>query len=499
MTTRLSAAALPQLPDGVAAPAYDRAAVTAGIAHIGVGGFHRSHQAMFLDELLQQNMGQDWGVVGIGLLPSDARMREALRPQDGLYTLVLKHPEGTRERRVIGSLVEYLHASEDLEAVLEKLADPAIRIVSLTVTEGGYKVSSTDGSFDLDEPSVAADLEPGAEPITVFGVVTAALARRRDRGLPPFTVMSCDNLQANGEVARTAFTTFADARDRDLGEWVSENVAFPSCMVDRITPVTSEQDRAENDAALGLVDAWPVVAEPFVQWVIEDDFPTGRPEWESVGAQLVADVEPYELMKLRLLNSAHQAIAHIGYLCGYRYVHEAMGDPRIVELLRRYWTQEARPTLPPSLGVDLDRYTATLEERFRNEHLRDTLVRLCAQSSDRIPPWLLPVVRDRLAEGGSVRCSAMIVAGWARYAQGTDEQGEPIDVVDAHRDRVMTAARAQLPEADRGTGDTLAFLRDRSLFGDLVRDPHFTGPYREALTALQERGASAALGELVAG
>lgn len=497
MTERLSTAALGSLPPEVARPTYDRTGIEVGIAHIGVGGFHRSHQAMYLDRLLEQGAARDWGICGIGLLDSDARMRDALTAQDGLYTLVLKHPDGARERRVIGSLVEYLHAPTDLEAVLERLADPAIRILTLTVTEGGYNVSRTDGSFDLTAPGVAADLAPGAVPRTVFGVVTAALARRRERGVPPFTVLSCDNLQGNGEVARTAFTTFASALDEELGSWMRESVRFPSSMVDRITPVTAEADIVENDDALGVHDAWPVIAEPFEQWAIEDDFPTGRPPWEQVGAQLVDDVEPYEHMKLRLLNSTHQAIAYLGYLAGHRYAHETMGDPRIVSLLRRYWTEEARPTLPPVPGVDLQEYTDTLEERYGNEHVRDTLARLCADSSNRIPPWLVPVVRDRLAQDGPVHCCAAVIAAWARYAEGVDEQGEPIAVVDALQDRVMAAARAQLPVEQGGTGDDLAFLRDRSLFGDLVDDDRFTTPYRQALSLLHARGATAVLDLLV--
>lgn len=499
MTERLSTATLDALPPEVARPSYDREGIEVGIAHIGVGGFHRSHQAVYLDRLLGQGKARDWGICGIGLLESDARMRDVLEEQDDLYTLVLKHPDGNRERRVIGSLVEYLHAPTDLEAVLEKLADPAIRILTLTVTEGGYNVSRTDGSFDLTEPAVAADLSPGAAPRTVFGVVTAALARRRERDIPPFTVLSCDNLQGNGEVARTAFTTFASALDEDLGTWMREHVHFPSSMVDRITPVTADADITENDEALGVHDAWPVIAEPFEQWVIEDDFPTGRPPWEEAGAQLVDDVEPYEHMKLRLLNSTHQAIAYLGHLVGHRYAHETMGDPRFVSLLRRYWTEEARPTLPPVPGVDLQEYTDTLEERYGNEHVRDTLARLCADSSNRIPPWLVPVVRDRLAQGGSVQCSAAVIAAWARYAEGVDEQGEPITVVDALQERVMAAARAQLPVEQGGTGDELAFLRDRSLFGDLVDDERFTTPYREALELLHTEGASAVLDLLASG
>lgn len=498
MTSRLSPAVLDELPAEVARPTYDRSRVRAGIAHIGVGGFHRAHQALYTDRLLTAGGHEDWGICGIGLLDSDSAMRDALVPQECLYSLTLKHPDGSRDRRVIGSLIEYLHAPEDPQAVLERLADPAIRIVSLTVTEGGYNVSRTDGSFDLTEPNVAADLEPGATPRTVFGVVTAALALRRERNLPPFTVMSCDNLQGNGEVAQRAFCSFATALDPELGAWMEREVAFPATMVDRITPVTSAADREDADAALGVHDAWPVVAEPFEQWVIEDHFPQGRPAWEDAGAQLVDDVEPYELMKLRLLNSTHQALTYIGYLLGHRYAHEAMREPRIVELLRRYWLREARPTLRPVPGVDLDAYTRTLEERYGNEHVADTLARLCADSSNRIPPWLLPVVRERLAAGGDVRHAAAVVASWARYAEGVDEQGQPIDVVDARGDAIIEAARRQLPTDQGGTGDELAFLRDTTLFGDLAEQPDFTEPYRRFLRLMHEQGTSAALDDLLA-
>lgn len=499
MTDRLSAATLASLPSQIARPEYDRTQLTAGIAHIGVGGFHRAHQAMYMDRLFSAGRDLDWGILGIGLREEDRAMREALSAQDGLYTMILKHPDGQRERRVIGSILEHALYPDDPETVLERLADPAIRIVSLTITEGGYNVSRTDGSFDLSSPDVAADLTGEQAPRTAFGVITEALRRRRDRGVPAFTVMSCDNLQGNGEVARTAFTSFADARDGELGAWIRENVSFPSTMVDRITPVTPDRDREENSAAIELVDAWPVVAEPFTQWVIEDDFPTGRPAWEEVGAQLVEDVMPYELMKLRLLNSTHQAIAYFGHLLGHTYAHEAMQEPRLVELLRRYWRDEAIPTLPPVPGVDLDEYTATLEERYGNSHVADTLARLCADSSNRIPPWLVPVVRENLASGGEIRHSAAIIASWARYAEGVDENGQPIDVVDAQRERVMEVARSQrrASEQDAAEVDRLAFLRMRDLFGDLVDDPRFTSRYERVLEVLHRRGSSVALDDLL--
>ncbi|GMA25390.1 hypothetical protein GCM10025864_31490 [Luteimicrobium album] len=311
----------------VPTPAYDRTAVSTGIVHFGVGGFHRAHQAMYLDRLMGEGKALDWGICGVGVLPSDARMAGVMAAQDGLYTLVLKHPDGTWEPRVIGSIVEYLYAPDDPEAVVEKLADPATRIVSLTVTEGGYNFNQVTGEFDASNPDVVADLAPGATPRTVFGLVVEGLARRRARGVAPFTVMSCDNIQGNGQMARRTFGAFARLRDPGLADWIDANVSFPSCMVDRITPVTTDDDRREIAERFGVEDAWPVVCEPFTQWVLEDRFPLGRPPYGDVGVQLVDDVEPYELMKLRLLNASHQALCYLGYLAGYRLAHDAAQDP----------------------------------------------------------------------------------------------------------------------------------------------------------------------------
>ena len=486
----LSSKTLRDLPPEVARPSYDRAQVKAGIAHIGVGAFHRAHQAMYVDRLLESGAARNWGICGIGLLPADARLRDVLAAQDGLYTMVLKHADGRRERRVIGSIVEYLFAPDDAEAVLEKLASAAIRIVSLTVTEGGYNFSPTTGQFDADNAAVLSDLKPGAVPSTVFGFVVEALARRRMRGIAPFTVMSCDNVQGNGEVARRMFSAFAALRDPELGAWVADSVAFPSTMVDRITPVTAPQDITENDGALGFADGWPVVAEPFEQWVIEDHFGSGRPDFDKAGAQLVADVHPYELMKLRLLNASHQGLCYFGTLSGYTYAHEAMADARIVRLLQRYMDEEATPTLAPVPGIDLTAYKRTLIERFGNPQVRDTLARLCADSSNRIPKWLLPVVFEQLAAGRSAVLSAAIVASWARYARGVDEHGRTLQVIDADCEAVMAAATRERTQPG-------AFLAEPRLFGDLAQRPAFVEPYLQALRLLEDAGAAAALNEIV--
>jgi mannitol 2-dehydrogenase len=473
-------------------PAYDRDLVTPGVVHFGVGGFHRAHQAMYHDRLMNEGAALDWGICGVGVMAADRGMQQALDAQDGLYTLVLKHSDGTYEPRVIGSVVEYLFAPDDPEAVVEKMAADSTRIVSLTITEGGYNIHDGTGEFDTANPDVIGDLQPGAVPRTTFGLVTEALRRRRDRGIPPFTVMSCDNLQGNGELTRRVFTAFARLRDAELGDWVAREVSFPNSMVDRITPVTTDADRAEIRERFGIDDRWPVVCEPYTQWVLQDAFTAGRPRYEDVGVQVVDQVEPYELMKLRLLNASHQAMCYFAYLCGYRLVHEAARDPSFRAFLLGYMNEEATPTLAPVPGVDLDGYKHTLIERFSNPQVRDTIARLCAQSSDRIPKWLLPVVRERLANGGEIRRSAAVVASWARYAEGTDEQGEPIEVVDRLAGTLTRLARRQYE-------DPCAFIANRDVFGDLASDERFAAAYRSALDSLHERGARATLEMFISG
>ncbi|WP_331769146.1 mannitol dehydrogenase family protein (plasmid) [Embleya sp. NBC_00888] len=483
---KLNSANLSSIARSVPTPTYDRSALRAGIVHIGVGGFHRAHQAMYLDALFNDGRDLDFGVVGVGLLPQDSRMRDVMQAQDCLYTLVEKSPSGSRRPRVIGSMVRYLFAPDAPEAVLSALVDPAIRIVSLTITEGGYPVKQSSGEFDGTDASIRTDLRPGAPPRSAFGYLTEALARRREAGTDPFVVMSCDNIPHNGRLAREALTAFARLRDEELADWIEKEVSFPGSMVDRITPVTSDLDRVRLARDSGIEDTWPVGCEPFTQWVLEDRFPIGRPALERVGVQMVDDVEPYELMKLRLLNAGHQALCYLGHLSGARHIHEICQDPLFVRFLRGYMDHEATPTLPPVPGVDLAHYKAQLIERFANPAIGDTLDRLCAQTSDRIPKFLLPVTHRRLDDRGDVHRSALVVASWARYAEGTGENGEPIDVVDRRRDELMA-------RATRYREDPLAFLDDRELFGDLRDNPRFTRPYLEALESLHRVGARATL------
>jgi mannitol 2-dehydrogenase len=485
----LNAQTLASLPKDLPVPVYDRDRLRTGIVHFGVGGFHRAHEAMYLDRLMTDGKALDWAICGVGVMPSDRRMQQVLDAQDGLYTLVVKAPDGSWEPRVIGSIREYLFAPDDPEAVIEKMADPAVRIVSLTVTEGGYNIDAVTGEFVADNPDVRHDLRPGAAPATTFGLITAALARRRERGVPPFTIMSCDNIQGNGHAAQRSFVAFATLLDPELGRYVRDSVAFPNSMVDRITPVTTDEDRDEVRRRFGVDDGWPVVCEPFTQWVLEDAFTAGRPPFEDAGVQVVADVEPYELMKLRLLNASHQALCYFGYLAGYRLVHDVAQDPLFADFLLAYMDREATPTLAPVPGVDLTGYKHQLIERFSNAQVKDTVARLCAESSDRIPKWLLPVIRHNLDTGGEILRSTAVVASWARYAEGVDEHGRPIEVVDRLRDELVATARRQ-------DDDPLAFIANRDLFGDLIDNERFVSAYRSVLASLHTKGARATLEDL---
>jgi mannitol 2-dehydrogenase len=475
----------PERAGQVAQPEYRREDLSIGIVHIGVGNFHRAHQAMYLDRLLNRGEAAGWASCGVGLLPWDARVRDALRGQDLRYTLVERAPDGRATARSIASIADFLYGPDDPEAVFERLADPGTRIVSLTITEGGYNLNDR-GEFDADDPVVRRDLAPGAVPATVFGVVVEGLRRRRDRGIPPFTVMSCDNLPGNGQVARLSFTAFARLADPALGDWVEREVAFPDSMVDRITPVTTDDTRRYVAETYQVTDAWPVVCEDFTAWVLEDRFTLGRPPYEDAGVMLVPDVRPYEQMKLRLLNASHQAIAYFGYLMGYRFAHQAIADPAIAALVGRYMKDEAEPTLAPVPGIDLDDYQRSLLARFSNRYVPDTLLRLGTDGSDRIAQFLLPVIRDRQQRGLPSPLAAAVVASWAAFARGVDGAGAPIIFVDRQRELVDTAVRRQAAGPD-------GFLTVTQLFGDLAADAEFARSFADVYRAITERGARAAL------
>ena len=433
MTQRLTQKSLATLAKGIAVPGYDRGKVTPGIVHLGIGAFHRAHMAVYVDDLLADD--PSWGIVGASLRRPDTK--EALEPQDGLYTIAVRDAAGAHPR-VIGAILSVMDANTQRDELLTLMADPAIRIVSLTVTEKGYCHDPATGELDQKHPDIVHDLANPSAPKSAPGMLVEALARRKASGVAPFTVMSCDNLPSNGETAKRIVTTLAALRDAELGEWV-ESVAFPSTMVDRIVPSTTDADREEVTKLIGAEDAWPIMTEPFTQWVIEDKFPAGRPAFEKVGAQLVADVEPYEHMKLRMLNGSHSTMAYAGYLGGYDYIAEVMGDDDYVTLIHGLMTEEAMPTLHMP-GVDLGAYRDELLERFRNPALKHRTWQIAMDGSQKLPQRLLGTIRDRLKAGLGIERLALGVAAWMRYVTGVDEEGDEIDVRDPHALKMMAIA-----------------------------------------------------------
>ncbi len=484
----LDRAALTELPASVHAPGFDPARVSAGIVHLGLGGFSRAHLARYTHDLMALDASAlSFGIVGAGLLPGDRRMAESLNPQDNLYTL--SERVGADETvSVIGSLAGCLFAGQDSSALLDAIDDPAIRIVSLTVTENGYCLNRATKRLDPEHALIRADLADPARPRSAIGVIVEAYRRRRTAGAAPFTALSCDNIQHNGTVLRDAVLALARLRDPDLADWIAAAASFPSTMVDRITPVTTPDDRAELERRHGLTDRWPVVCETFRQWVIEDRFIAGRPAWERVGAQFVDDVAPYEFMKLRLLNASHLAIAGLGRLAGAVTVDEAMALPSMTSYMAALMDRETGPTLLAVPGIDLAAYKAELITRFANTAIKDTVERV---NTDAPLNVLVDPIRDRLRDDQPVNLLALALAAWLRRVRGEDEQGQPIDI--------RHPLAAQLREAAlTGGEDPTPLLRIAPLFGELGQDERLIQPVRRWLGLLYQRGSRATLGQAAA-
>ena len=471
----------------LAVPTYDRSRLTPSVVHLGVGAFHRAHQAVYLDDLAERRISSDWGIVGVGF--RRRRTKEALGPQGWLYTVLQRDAEGS-DARVIGAMRDYHFAPDEPEAVLTTLADPRTRLVTLTVTGGAYKIERTSGRFLADDPEVAADAQHAGHPRTVLGYVVEALALRRRLRREPFTVMSCDNVPANGTVARRAVVSFAALRDRDLARWIDEHVAFPSSVVDRITPRTTDAVRKLVAERFGVADRWPVITEPYTQWVLEDTFSHGRPPLEEVGVRFVADVAPYELMKKRLLNGSHCALAYLGYLAGHRRTHEAIADPRFRSYVEALMDREVTPLLAQVPGIDLGEYKATLLRRFANPAIGDRLARLCSRGSVKMPSYLLPSIHDALVQGSPHALLTLAVAGWFRYLRGVDLAGEEIAIEDPIAERLRALARA-------GGSDPRPLLGERAVFGDLGERPELVSRLERALLELEERGPAGAIDGLL--
>jgi mannitol 2-dehydrogenase len=475
----LSRVSLWRLAATIERPSYDLAALRPGIVHLGLGGFHRAHMARYTHDLMTlRSDAAAWGIVGAGLLPSDADLHTALAAQDRLYALIERGGVGERVT-VIGSLAGLTSRAD----VLDAIDGPGVRIVSLTVTANGYGLSPATKQLDPDNPAIARDLATPRTPGSAVGVLVEAFRRRMIAGRPAFSAMSCDNIQGNGQVLRGAVLAFAGLVDPALADWIAANARFPSTMVDRITPVTTAADIAGLVERHGVADRAPVFCEPFIQWVIEDDFADGRPEWDAVGARFVANVAPYEFMKLRLLNASHLAVAGLGRLCGYEFIDQTLADARIRRFMAALMDRETGPTLPPVPGVDLAAYKATLIERFANPAIKDTVERV---NTDAPVNYLLDPIRDRLAASASVDLLALALAAWMRRVRGVDEAGKAIDV----RHPLATELRER---AIAGNGDPAPLFGLTALFGDLGSDPRLAEPTGRWLASLYDVGAAKTL------
>ena len=478
MTCKLSLATLSEASATAAVPAYERASLSAGIVHFGVGNFHRAHQAVYLDDLFNTGADHDWAIVGAGMLPSDAAMRDKLAAQDYLTTVV-EQDNNRSGARVTAPMIGMLPVG-DAAAIIAGLADPKIRIVSMTITEGGYFIDAA-GRFNPAHPAIAADGANPGQPKTVFGLIVAGLKARRAAGVAPFTVMSCDNIPHNGKVTAAAVIGTARLSDPDFADWISANVAFPNGMVDRITPATGarEIDMLRNE--YGIEDNWPVFCEEFRQWVLEDNFPLGRPALEKAGVQFVPDVTPYEHMKIRILNGGHAAIAYPASLMDIHFVHEAMENPLIRAFLAKLEREEIIPVIPPVPDTNLDEYFQLIERRFLNPKIGDTIPRLAQDGSNRQPKFIVPTILDRLARGEDIVGLPLVSALWCRYFEGTSDSGQKIVFNDANADRLHAAAV-------KAKDDPGAFLVFDEIFGEAAKSELFRQRFAHALKTLWEKG-----------
>jgi len=485
----LSNATLGQLPEEIARPTYDRSALTPGIVHIGLGNFHRAHQSWYLHRLMQQGLAQDWAIIGAGVRPYDAAMRDRLLAQDCLTTLIELSPDSARAE-VVGAMVDYLPIEADNGALIAALSRPEIRIAALTVTEGGYYQDAVSGGFAADHPDMQHDILHPASPRTAFGAIAAALAHRRAAGHGPITVQSCDNLQGNGTITRQTVLGLARATDADLADWIDAQCSFPNSMVDCIVPATGPAEIARA-ASLGIADSAPVTHEPYRQWVIEDDFCAGRPDWDKVGAIFTDAVHDYETMKIRILNAGHQVIANAGELLSCATIADCMEDADISALFHKVQTEEIAPYVQPVPGITPEQYVALIAERFSNPAIRDTTRRVAFDGSSRHTGFILPILRDALAADGMMEGIALVEALWARMCAGTREDGSEIEANDPRWDDLAQVARAA-----RNT--PAVWLTQPGLYGDLAQDRRFADRFAYWLQVIWTRGTRAALQQYTA-
>jgi mannitol 2-dehydrogenase len=482
----LSEKTLAQLPESIAVPAYDRQALSAGIIHIGVGNFHRAHQAYYLDRLFTQSEDSEdlnWAIMGAGIKPYDGKMRERLKQQDWLTTLVELDPDQL-SAQVIGSMIDYLPI--DADGLVTALADPQIRIVSLTVTEGGYYVDAKTNGFDHKHTDIQEDVNHPDKPQTVFGLLLAALVARRAAGVAPFTIMSCDNLPENGHITQQAVLGLAKMIDPELSAWVAEHVAFPNGMVDCIVPATTAREIKLVEDEFGISDQAPVTCEPFHQWVLEDNFPAGRPALEKVGVQFVEDVRPYELMKLRILNGGHAIIAYAAGLLDITYAHEAMQHPLIAAFMEKIEREEIIPIVPPVPDTSLEDYLSLIQTRFANPRMGDQIERLCFDGFNRQPKFIIPSIVDNLAQSKRPTGLLLESALWCCYCQGVTDSGQTINANDPNWDRLHQCA------LDAKQNPSI-WLEMTDIYGDLGKNTELKTHFATLLNHLNDHGVSVTL------
>lgn len=489
MTIRLCNDALDQLPESVSRPTYDHSALTPGIVHIGLGNFHRAHQAWYLHRLFQQGLNTDWAIIGAGVRPYDEQMRLKMKAQDYLTTLIELDPEGS-SAEVCGSMIDYVPIVEGNAPLIERMTDPAIRIVALTVTEGGYYICPATKGFDVNHPDIQHDAENPDTPKTAFGAMVAALRFRRDHGIGPFTALCCDNLQGNGHILRQTVVSLARLSNPELADWIVTNCSFPNSMVDSIVPATGPRELALAQS-FGIDDAVPVTHERFRQWVMEDEFCAGRPDWDRVGATFSDNVHGYEAQKIRILNAGHQIFVSVAEILHIDTISEALGHKKIHDFFHKVEMEEIVPHVVPVPGMTPEQYVDLIDRRFANPKIVDTTRRVSFDGSSRHPGFIIPTIRDGLNANTPVNGLALVEAAWARMCEGTRDDGTKIDPNDPFWDELTEKAKA-------AKTNPRVWLEMRNIYGDLVEQDRFANAFEHWLNLIYSEGMEAALEEYLA-
>jgi mannitol 2-dehydrogenase len=475
----LNAENLEVLPANVGVPAYNRDAIKTSILHIGVGNFHRSHQAFYINELIDKYKDLNYGICGVDLLDSDRKMYNILKDQDGLYTIYTKEPNGAHKAKIIGSIVEYFYGPENPLAVIERMSSPDIKIISLTIAEDGYHLNEITGAFDINHPAVAEDIKNPFSPKTVFGYLTQSFKLRKLRGIAGCTILSCDNIKSNGDTIKKSLLEYVSKVEPELLQWITENTTFPNTMVDRINPITSSQDRHTLKEDFSIDDQWPVIVEPFSQWVIEDKFVHETPAWERVGVQYTDSIAPYENLKLKLLNASHTILGILGTLHGYKTVYEATNDDDFLTFLQAFLDEEVTPTLSDSNLDAIEKYKKSIISRFQNPHINDQLFRICQESSAKIPLFILPTVKAQLLSNKKIEKAALIIAAWAKYNDGIDDNENSYEIVDTMSGTLIRTAALSIQ-------NPMKFIEIKAVFGDLAQNPLFVDAYLHAIDKVRK-------------